>query len=396
MYKSLEVRPNIHWVGALDFDLRIFDIIMYTDYGTTYNSYVVTGSEKTALIEVVKEPFFDEFLERLKSVQGVSNIDYIVLNHTEPDHSGAVAKALEAFPGAKVVGSAMACKFMRNIINAEFDHIVAKDGDTLDLGGLTLEFISAPSLHWPDTMYTYLPEARTLFTCDSFGCHYADEAVFNDKMDGDFTDAYKYYFDCIMGPFKSSVLDALNKIKGLEIETICNGHGPVLRRDIERYIKMYEEWATIAVPDRTSVVVAYVSAYGYTAKMAEKIAEGVRDAGGIDVHVFDLVYADQTDVMRHIESAKGLLIGTPTLVGDTLPQIWNLLTSLNPIIHKGKLAGVFGSYGWSGEGIKSVKQRLDQLRFKQPVDSLGVVFNPSGEQLDQCFEYGKAFGRAVL
>ena len=166
-----------------------------------------------------------------------ADIDYIVVNHAEPDHSGSVAKMLEIAPNATVLGSQTAIAFLKEIVNKPFRHQAVTEKDVIDLGGLSLHFLSVPMLHWPDSMYTWVPEEKALFTCDSFGCHYADERVFNDLIDGDFTDAYKYYFDNIIGPYKNPhMLNALKKIEGLDIQFIGNGHGPVLRRDIPKYL----------------------------------------------------------------------------------------------------------------------------------------------------------------
>lgn len=407
---ALKIKDDIYWVGALDYDIRVFDIIMTTEYGTTYNSYIVKGTNKTALIETVKQSFFDEFAERLSDVCNPREIDYIVLNHTEPDHSGSVARLAELNPDVTVVGTRTALMFLKNITNTPFKEMIVKDGDYLDLGGKTLRFISAPFLHWPDSMFTYCQEVKTLFTCDSFGCHYCSDQVFNDAIgsESDFTDAYKYYFDCIMGPFKSFVLDALNKIKGLDIEVISTGHGPVLRTGIQKYLDMYEQWAQTSTLKTPIVTIAYVSAYGYTRKLAESIAEGVRSAcepnalpndlpnALIETHLYDLVTADFNEVMAKISASEGILIGSPTLVGDTLPPIWNLLSHLNPIIHKDKIAGVFGSYGWSGEAIPNIEGRLGQLRLKMPLPSLKICFNPSEAQLKEAFDFGKNFAEFIL
>ena len=392
MFNSLEVKNNIFWVGALDFDIRTFDVIMTTEYGTTYNSYVVKGAEKTALIETSKDRFFEENLERIKTVIDPEKIDYLIVNHTEPDHTGAVEKFLEINPNITVYGTVAAINYLKQITNKEFNSKAVKDGDTLDLGGKILKFISVPFLHWPDSMYTYIEEDKTLFTCDSFGCHYADEKVFNDKISGDFIDAYKYYFDCIMGPFKDFVLKAIDKISPLDIETICPGHGPVLREDLDKYINLYKEWSVVKKENK--VVIAYVSAYGYTKKMAEKIAEGVKSKG-IAVSLYDLETANKDKVMADIYTAKGLLIGSPTLVNDALPPVWNILTSLNPTINKGLLAGAFGSYGWSGEAVPNMEGRLNQLKFKMPAGVLKIQFNPSEEELSKCFEYGVNFAENI-
>ncbi|MCT4597439.1 MAG: FprA family A-type flavoprotein [Vallitalea sp.] len=396
MTHAKEVKNGVYWVGALDYDIRLFDVVMYTDYGTTYNSYLVKGSEKTALFETVKDKFFDEFLEKLNEISSPEELDYIVVNHTEPDHVGSVSRLLEMNPDITVIGSGTAIKFLKDITNKDFKSIIAKEGTTLELGDKTVKFIMAPFLHWPDTMYSYIEQDTMLITCDSFGCHYCDDKIFNDKIDNDFIDSYKYYFDVIMGPFKPHVIQALNKISDLDIDIICPGHGPILRKDLEKYINLYRQWATKEKRDTKSVVIAYVSAYGYTKKIAEKIAEGINVVGGIDVILYDLVEVQQDTVMEEIDMAKGILLGSPTIVSDALPPIWNILTSLNSVIHKGKLAGAFGSYGWSGEAVPNIEGRLKQLRLKIPVEGLRIKFNPSDDELQDAFEYGEKFGEAIL
>ncbi|MDA3847832.1 MAG: FprA family A-type flavoprotein [Vallitaleaceae bacterium] len=393
MKKYTEITKDISWVGALDYDIEVFDIVMKTQYGTSYNSYLVKGSEKTALFETVKVQFFDEFLERIEGLTTVDQIDYIVVDHTEPDHAGSIAKMITMNPDITLVGSATALKYLENIINGPFNSIAVKEYDTLDLGGKTIEFISAPNLHWPDTIFSYIKEDKILITCDAFGCHYADKRIFNDLMDDDFMDAYKYYFDSIMSPFKKFVNKAVLKVDHLEIDMICPGHGPALRTDIQKYIEKYREWSIIP-EEGNYVVMPYVSAYGYTKKLAEKIAEAVRDAG-FEVKMFDLVDADPEEVITELNGAKAILVGSPTILSDTLPPIWHMLTELNPIIHKGKIAGAFGSYGWSGEAVSNIEDRLKQLRFKIPVKGYRAKFNPSEVDLDGAYEFGKAFADAL-
>ena len=396
MLQGLNVKDDIYWVGSLDKDLKIFDIIMHTDFGTTYNAYVVKGAEKTVLIEISKEQFFDEFFERLQSVADPAKIDYIVLNHTEPDHSGSLKQLLPHCPNAVIVASATGLRFLKDIAHAEFPSRQANDGDCINIGGKTLRFISAPFLHWADSMFTYIPEDKALFPCDSFGCHYCDERVFNDLIEGDFYDAYKYYFDNIMGPFKKNVLDALEKIKDLPIETICNGHGPVIRKDPQKYIGMYREWASPAPKTGKSVVIAYVSAYGYTKMMAQAIADGVKSAGGIEVSMFDMVHGDVNAATRAVDAADGVLLGSPTLVGDALPPIMNILTRLNPYYNRGKMMGAFGSYGWSGEAVPNLEERIKELKMQMPVPGLRVRFRPTDEQLNECRSFGEKFAAALL
>lgn len=392
MFKPLEVTNNVYWVGALDKKLRVFDIVMTTEYGTSYNSYIVKGSGKTAVIETAKDCFFDEFIERVSEVTDPKRIDYLIVNHTEPDHSGSAAKLLELNPDITVVGSVSAIKFLGEITNKTFNKQIVKEGDTLDLGGKTLSFVSAPFLHWPDSMYTYLAEDKVLFTCDSFGCHYADDRVFNDKIEDDFTDAYKYYFDCIMGPFKEHILKALAKVEKMDIAAVCPGHGPVLRKDINKYFDLYKKWATVNKGE--AVVVAYASAYGYTKRIAEGIAEGLK-AAGREVKMFDLETAATADVLNEVYTAKGLVVGSPTIVNDMVPPAASLIMGLNATINKGLTAAAFGSYGWSGEAAPNIQARFEQIKLKTPLAPLRIMFKPSDEQYASAVQFGKDFAAAL-
>ncbi|WP_010237410.1 FprA family A-type flavoprotein [Clostridium arbusti] len=396
--KALEVKKDIYWVGALDPGLRIFDIIMYTPFGTTYNSYVVKGENKTAVFETVKEKYFDEYLERLESLNvNIANIDYIIVDHTEPDHAGSVAKILEISKNAKVVGSSTAIKFLKGIVNRPFDYIEVKDGDTIDLGGKTLKFISAPLLHWPDSMYTYIPEDKTLITCDSFGCHYCSEEMFDDKIENyeDYLEALKYYFDGIMGPFKPYVLRAYEKIKDLPIDFVCTGHGPILRKNHKKVIELYKKWASENTLDPKKVVICYVSAYGYTKSLAEKISEGIQATGNFNVELLDVIYNEQDDVIKKITEAGGVLFGSPTINSDALKPILDLLNILNPIIHGGKIAAAFGSYGWSGEAVPNIERRLKELRLDVLTPGLKVNFKPSEEEFISAYKFGESFGEKI-
>lgn len=395
---AIKAMDDLWWVGVEDHDLRVFDIVMHSDWGTSYNAYAVRGAEGVALFETVKEKFFDEYLQNLKEVCSLDKVKYIVVGHTEPDHSGSLEKLLDLTPNATVVGSATAITFLKEIVNKPFASRAVKEGDTIDLGGRTLTFLSVPFLHWPDSMYTYIPEMKALFTVDSFGCHYADDRVFNDLIDGDFTEAYKYYFDCIMGPFKPFVLKALDKIKPLDIQFIGNGHGPVLRANIPHYLELYRQWAApVVVPaDERRVAIAYVSAYGYTKQLAGVIADALAEGGVKHVELYDLVECDLETARAAVQSADGFLLGSPTLVGDALPPIYEMLVGLNPIIHKGKPAGAFGSYGWSGEAVPKLTAQMQAIGLKLPVEGLKVRFKPSEAQLAEARQFGLDFAAAVL
>lgn len=399
--KSLELKKDIHWVGALDPNLRVFDIIMYTPYGTSYNSYVVKGSEKTAVFETVKAEFFDQYIERLQDLDvDITKIDYIVVDHTEPDHAGSVSKLLEISPNAKVVGSAPAIKFLKKIANRDFESITVGDGDTICLGNKTLHFISAPFLHWPDSIYTYIPEDEVLITCDSFGSHYSSEAILNSKVESkeNYMEALKYYFDCIFGPYKSYVLKAIKKIENLKIDMILPGHGPVLVENPMEIVEYYRTWSTSPIPsaDKKKIVsIPYVSAYGYTESLAKKIAEGIEAAGNIEVRLFNATHYKIDDIVNSIAESDGFLCGSPTIVGELLEPIRDILSKLNPIIHGGKLSAAFGSYGWSGEAIPRMETRLKELNMKL-CPSLKINFKPSDTELQEAFDYGLEFGHILL
>ena len=400
--KSLQLKDNIHWVGALDPNLRIFDIIMYTPYGTSYNSYVVKGNDKTAVFETVKVEFFEEYIDRLKDLNiDITKIDYVVVDHTEPDHAGSVARLLEISPKAKVVGSAAAIKFLKEIANTDFEYITVKDGSQLDLGGKTLQFISAPFLHWPDSIYTYVPEDEILITCDSFGSHYSSKAIINSKVENKdhYLEALKYYFDCIFGPYKNYVLRAIKKIENLKIDMILPGHGPVLVENPMEIVEFYRKWSTpkeVSEDAKKLVTIPYVSAYGYTETMAKELARGIESAGNIEVKLYNIIHSDMGEIVESITNSQGVLFGSPTIVGELLEPVRDVLSKLNPIVHGGKLASAFGSYGWSGEAIPRMETRLKELNMRLVGPSLKINFKPSDKEIKEIFNFGVEFGEILI
>lgn len=393
--ESLKLRENFYWTGIVDDKLRVFDIIMYTEFGTTYNSYVLKAGDKTILFETAKAKFFDEYLEKLKEITDISTIDYLVVNHTEPDHAGSVEKLLELNPGLKIVATGCAISFLKEIVNGEFTAIPVKDNQEMKIGDKTLKFLVVPNLHWPDTMYTYIEEEQILVTCDSFGSHYG----FHDILVSKVTDkegymrATKYYFDNIIGPFKPYMKKALDRVRELDISMICTGHGPVLDANIDFMLDTYEDWCTVVNPNsKKTVVIPYVSAYGYTKQLAETIAKGIEASGDIEVRCYDMVEADQKKVLEELGFADGILFGSPTIVGEALKPIWDLTTSIFAGTHGGKLASAFGSYGWSGEAVPHLIERLKQLRMKVVDEGFRVKFKPGEENLIDAYEYGYNFG----
>jgi len=394
--KVKKLADKIYWVGVNDYDLRVFDIIMETEFGSTYNAYLVIGSEKTALIDTAKVDFQDDYIAKVQSLVDIKKIDYVVLNHTEPDHSGSVAKLLDLNPELTIVATAAGLANLKEIVNRPFKSVQAKDDAVLSLGNRSLRFFTLPNLHWPDTMFTWLEADKILFTCDFFGAHYAFEGVFakNVKEPEDYRKALKDYFDAIMSPFKKFVLKGLDRIKDLPLKYVATSHGPVLdETNIEEAKALYAKWAEIKPKNSVPLVVIPVaSAYGYTKKMSEEVKRGIEAgfAGNVKVEVYDVVGTMTHYIVDRIEAADAFLIGSTTILSDTLKPIWDILSSLNPVVNGGKFASAFGSYGWSGEAVPNIMARLAQLKMKT-IEGYRLRFNPSEDQLKEAFAFGLKF-----
>jgi len=389
---GLKIKDNIYWVGALDPEMRIFDLIFKTDHGTTYNSYLIKD-EKTALIDTVKEPFTTEFISRINSQVDLADIDYIIVSHTEPDHTGALPELLKYACNAKLIASKAGGHLLKNILNVPFDVITTDKCSVLDLGTCKLKFIPAAYLHWPDTVFTYLDKEKILFTCDAFGAHYCDERMFDDMV-GDFDPQFHYYYDSIMRPFKPHILNTIEKIEELEIDTIAPAHGPIIRRNPQKYIESYLSWSHAQTDVIKNVLILYVSIYGSTKKMAEAIAEGI-SGEGVNVKMLDVNDTDPQFVRDAIEKADGIIVGSPTIVGDAPRPVWDALTLLSSVKLKIKLGSAFGSYGWSGEATKMVEDRLSGLHIKLHKPSLRIKLIPEDKTLKECLEFGKEFVSAL-
>ena len=397
--KTLQLMQDLYWIGIQDYDLRVFDIIMYTEYGTTYNAYVLKGSGKTALVETAKAKFFDDYIAKVKEIVDIAEIDYLICNHTEPDHSGSIEKLLALNPNITIVATQSAITFLKEIINGPFNAQVVKEEDTLSLGNKTLEFMVLPNLHWPDTMYTYVKEDEVLFTCDSFGSHYAHEGVLRSNVEDEaaYLSAAKYYFDMIIGPFTQPFMaNALKRIQDLPVKMICTGHGPVLDSLIDQIMDLYNKWVFVESPNpKPTVIIPYVSAYGYTQQLAQEIAKGVASGSKVDAKLYDMVTASADEVLAEISFADGVLFGTPTIVGEALKPIWDLTTAMFAQTHKHLYASAFGSYGWSGEGVPHIMERLAQLKMKT-VEGFRVRFKPTQADLENAFAFGQAFAEKII
>ena len=392
--RVLDVTGDVKWIGILDYDIKTFDIVMTTDYGTTYNSYFI-NAEKKAIIEVAKEKFFETYLTKLKSVTNPEDIKYIILDHTEPDHSGCLRKLLELAPSATVVGSGAALKYLEDMLNMPFRSMAVKDGDTLDLGNKVLKFISAPNLHWPDSIYTWLEDDRILFTCDSFGAHYCRYEMTDDLTD-DYLAAFKYYYDVILKPYSRFIVKAIEKIRPLDIKFICPGHGPLLSKNWKYIVDLTERYAneylhTVGTEADRSILITFVSAYGYTRMAAEIIASGIREAGEFKVRIVDIEHIDLNELQALIISSNALLIGSPTINQNTLLPVYKMFALINPIRDRGKLCGAFGSYGWSGEAVKIILENLRNLKLKIFEEGAAFKFLPSGSKEEDLKLFGKKF-----
>jgi flavorubredoxin len=395
---SLKLKDNLYWVGIEDFDMRVFDIIMTTEYGSSFNSYILKGSEATVLFETEKTKFFEDYLREIEQVTSVKDIKYIVMNHTEPDHADGIGELLKLNPEIEVIGTIAAVNNLKQIMNREdFKFRVVKNLETLSLGNITLEFHVLPNLHWPDTMWTYAKEIKTLFPCDSFGSHFATKEVLRSLVTDEegYWKATKYYFDCILGPFRRPfVVNGLKRLETLDVDMICTGHGPVLDSHIDEIVAKYNEWCEAPVKEKKNVVIPYVTAYGYTGMLAEALAKGLRE-NGVDVELYDMVEEkDANKVIEAITAADGLLVGSPTIVGEALPPVANLLNGLHAALEKGKPAMAFGSFGWSGEAVPALTAKLTALKYNVQ-EGMRVKFKPSEADLAAAEECGKNFAELV-
>jgi NADH oxidase (H2O-forming) len=397
--KIIDVTQDVKWIGVLDYDIRTFDIVMVTNHGTTYNSYFI-NAEKKAIIDVVKEKFSETFLGKLRSLTNPEEIQYIILDHTEPDHSGSLRLLLDLAPSATVVGSGNSIRYLEDIVNIPFKSLVVKDGDTLDLGNKTLRFISAPNLHWPDSMYTLLVDDKVLFTCDSFGAHYCSSEMYSDFSDV-YTGTYKYYFDVILKPFSRFMLKAIENIKPLELDFICPGHGPIHKENLRKAIDLSEMYASryikLAV-DRShrNILLVYISAYGYTKEAAELIAEGILETKDINVDISDIENISLNELEQKIVLADGILVGSPTINQNTLLPVYKLFALINPLRDKGKLGGAFGSFGWSGESPKIILENLRLLKLKIFEETATFKFSPGALKEEFLKDFGRKFARKFM
>jgi flavorubredoxin len=391
---AVEIAPNVHWIGALDPALREFDIILKTANGTTYNAYCVRGTDGVAIVDTVKASHADEFFRRLEQVARYDEITTIVLNHLEPDHSGSLPELMRRAPQAKLYISGKAQLMLKALVKSEgLQFNIVKTGDSVSLGGRTLRFFNTPFLHWPDTQCTLVEELGVLFSGDVFGCHFCDVRLFNDKV-GDFRFSFEYYYQHIMRPFREFVLDALALLEPLPLKLIAPAHGPILRDAPKSYMQRYRQLAAPLLNNEVgagtkSLLVFYISSYGNTAQMAHAVAEGAETQPNVRVSLYDLQGGGDLPFVDLIEEADGLAFGSPTINGDAVKPVWDVLSSLAVIKVSDKLGAAFGSYGWSGEAINMIEDRLRGLKLRVPIKGVRARLIPTEAELEACRDLGK-------
>ncbi|MDF1493643.1 FprA family A-type flavoprotein [Caproiciproducens sp. CPB-2] len=387
---AIKLKNNVYSVGVLNPSLRVFDIIMESRYGTSYNAYLITG-EKNVLIDTVHAPFFDEYLNNIQSVIDISKIDYLIMDHTEPDHSGSVGKLLEMNPNITVYCTTAAKMYLSAITNRDFQCVTVKQGDKLSIGEEELEFIIAPLLHWPDSMFVYMGSEKTLFTCDFLGTHYCEPTMLDTTVHypDKYSEQFKHYYNCIFGPFKPYVLAGLDKIKDLPVTLVCPSHGPCLTESIQKCEDLYREWSTPVPREKKTVGILYASAYGCTGKLAEAAYDELKKDEKLDAKLINVVFTPLEEAAKLANEADALLIGSCTINRDAPKVIWDILASVDAINTRQKPAGAFGAYGWSGEAVPMMKSRMEHLKFRFIGEGFRVLFNPTDEDLTAIRAYAK-------
>jgi len=377
--KPREIRPGVYWVGAIDWDRRLFDALIPLPDGTSYNSYLIKGSEKAALIDTVDSTMPDMLLNNLDRL-GVSRIDYVVANHAEQDHSGAIPQVLEKYPEAKVVCTPK-CKGMLIdlLMITEAKFITVNDKETISLGNRTLEFIHAPWVHWPETMLTYLREDRILFPCDFFGSHLATTDLYV-RDGGQAYEAAKRYYAEIMMPFRNTIQKNLEKIKDYAIDIIAPSHGP-LHDKPEFILKAYHSW--VFDEPKNIVVLPYISMHGSTRKMVEYLVEALVQRG-ITVKQFDLTVTDIGKLAIALVDAATVIIGTPTILVGPHPNVAYAAILANALKPKVRFVSIIGSYGWGGKAVEQLAGMIPNLKVEilEPVLSKGFPEEADFKALD--------------
>ncbi|MEL6500744.1 MAG: diflavin flavoprotein, partial [Cyanobacteria bacterium J06623_1] len=379
-------------IRSLDWDRDRFDIEFGLQNGTTYNSYLIRG-DKTALVDTSHAKFRELYLDALQGLIDPKEIDYLIISHTEPDHSGLVKDFLALAPQATIVAAKMAIKFLEDLVHQPFEKIVVKNGDTIDLGqGHIVEFVNAPNLHWPDTIFSYDHKSGILFTCDAFGMHYCSQATFDEDLKAIEKD-YRFYYDCLMGPNARSVLSAMKRMDKLgEINTVANGHGPLLRHNLQELLDRYRDWSNAQTKAEKSVAVFYVSDYGYSDRLSQAIAKGITKTG-VEVEMVDLRSADSTEVHEIVNRSVGIVLGMPPLAGKNQEDIEANLGTVLAAAKDKQLIGAFESYGDDDEPIDPLVTKFREAGLKPGFPPIKIKDVPTEADYQICEESGTDMGQ---
>ncbi|MCX7970626.1 MAG: FprA family A-type flavoprotein [Negativicutes bacterium] len=393
-YTNVPIAENVYYVGCNDWEMRDFHGY-FTPRGVTYNSYLIKD-EKVALIDCVKAPFADELLGRVRQLVEFDQIEYVVVNHVEPDHSSALPEIMRRCRNAKVVitsqGKLAVQKYFQP--DPDYEYIVVKEGDSLPLGKNTLNFVPVPMVHWPDSMVSFMAGEDILFSNDAFGQHICTSGRFDDQNDLKIIlfEAEKYYANILM-PLGQMITKVLPKIKSLPIKLVAPSHGVVWRKDFAAVLALYEKWANGCWDDK--VVIVYDTMWKSTDMMARSILDGVASTG-VGCKLFKMSVSDRSEVAREMLDAAGIIAGSSTIHNDILPTMGGILTYFRGLQPRGKLSAAFGSYGWSGGAQKIMEQYLVEAKTSLIKSGLEFKWRPTREELVRCHEFGAEFGRKIL
>ncbi len=371
--QTVNIGEDTTAIRCLDWDRERFDIEFALNNGTTYNSFIIQG-EKTALIDTSHRKFESLYLETIASLIDLSTLDYLIISHTEPDHSGLVKEILELAPNVTVIGAKVAIKFLQDMVHQPFKSQMVKSGDKLDLGNShELEFLSAPNLHWPDTIFTYDHKTHSLFTCDAFGMHYCDDYTYDEEPDL-LREDFQYYYDCLMSPNARSVLGAIKRMNNYDINLIATGHGPLLKHFLSDWVNSYQQWSEAQTKTQTYGVVFYSSEYGYSEDIARAIALGMEKTG-IGVELVQYEEIDTTETREIVSQAGGLVIGMPS---QTDIKSHAILSTILASAHQKQAIGLFETGGWQDEPIYPLRNKFQEIGLTEAFPPILVkeTFNP--------------------
>ena len=395
MYNAIQVNKDTWWVGVNDHETDLFESLWTLPQGVAYNAYVVNGTTATAAIDTVKGPYLDEYYGKLLQALGGRPLNYLVVNHMEPDHAGLIAQLKKQWSSLKFIGNAKTVPLLKGYHGIEEDVIIVKDGDTLDLGGHVLSFATVPILHWPEIMVTFDTTTGVLFSNDSFGGFGAHEGgLFDDeKVTARWAGEMLRYYACIVAKYSNVVQAALKKLGGLEITNIFPSHGTLFRKDIKQVISLYDKWSK--QEGEPGAVVVYGSMYGNTKKMAEAVCSGLADAKVKDVRIYDSSRADMSAMLRDIWRFKGLALLSCTYNTVLYPPMDALCSKLLNRMPKNKILGIAGSYSWSKGALTALQNFAEKVKLEKVEPEVEVYTSPTEEDLKKCFELGKNLGEAI-